>query len=90
MAVLAQSSKRLALGWLIAALAITQTLAQDCRGVLVAVGASGQRCLVPGAGERFKDCAECPEMIVCRPEASRWARPRMSSSGPQSARTRFA
>lgn len=64
MAVLAQSSKRLALGWLIAALAITQTLAQDCRGVLVAVGASGQRCLVPGAGERFKDCAECPEMIV--------------------------
>ena len=25
---------------------------------------SERRCLVPGAGERFKDCAACPQMVV--------------------------
>ncbi len=37
-----------------------------CVGVEIAVGANERRCLKPGAGKTdwFKDCADCPEMVV--------------------------
>jgi formylglycine-generating enzyme required for sulfatase activity len=36
-----------------------------CDGLLVAVAQSGTRpCIKPGSGESFKDCTECPEMVV--------------------------
>ncbi len=38
--------------------------AQSCAGIEVAIGPGERRCLEPGAGERFKDCADCPEMTV--------------------------
>ncbi|MGH6814462.1 MAG: SUMF1/EgtB/PvdO family nonheme iron enzyme [Hyphomicrobiaceae bacterium] len=40
---------------------------QPCDGVEIAVGSAGEsRCLKPGAGktEWFKECPECPEMVV--------------------------
>ncbi|MGE3702241.1 MAG: SUMF1/EgtB/PvdO family nonheme iron enzyme [Hyphomicrobiaceae bacterium] len=39
---------------------------QPCDGVEVAVGVGERKCMKPGAGktESFKDCAECPEMVV--------------------------
>ena len=38
----------------------------QCDGVDVAIGASERRCLKPGAGEiePFKDCPECPTMVM--------------------------
>jgi formylglycine-generating enzyme required for sulfatase activity len=33
-------------------------------GVLVAVAVGKRPCIKPGAGESFKDCPECPEMVV--------------------------
>ena len=44
----------------IALLAIGPSVAQTCDGVLLAVGADERRCIRPGVGERFKDCADCP------------------------------
>ena len=38
--------------------------AQPCDGVEVKVGANEQRCVKPGGGESFKDCPDCPEMVV--------------------------
>jgi formylglycine-generating enzyme required for sulfatase activity len=38
--------------------------AQRCDGVQVAIGIGEQRCLKPGAGESFKDCPGCPDMVV--------------------------
>src|ERR1700704_5297686 len=38
--------------------------AQSCDVVQVEGGASGQRCLKPGSGQPFKDCRDCPEMVV--------------------------
>jgi formylglycine-generating enzyme required for sulfatase activity len=35
-----------------------------CDGVEIAVGASEHRCLKPGSGEVFKDCENCPELVV--------------------------
>jgi formylglycine-generating enzyme required for sulfatase activity len=36
-----------------------------CDGVLVPVGLSGQKqCIKPGSGQSFKDCPDCPEMVV--------------------------
>jgi formylglycine-generating enzyme required for sulfatase activity len=36
-----------------------------CDGLLVSVAQSGARpCIVPGSGESFKDCANCPEMAI--------------------------
>ena len=36
-----------------------------CDGLLVAVSQSSTRpCIKPGSGESFKDCPECPEMVV--------------------------
>ena len=34
-----------------------------CDGIQIDV-AGTQRCLMPGAGEPFKDCSDCPEMVV--------------------------
>jgi formylglycine-generating enzyme required for sulfatase activity len=47
-----------------ALLPIGPSLAQVCDGVLISVGAGETRCMQPGAGERFRDCADCPEMVV--------------------------
>jgi formylglycine-generating enzyme required for sulfatase activity len=49
----------------IAALSITgSTTAQpSCAGVGVEVGGE-HRCIKPGAGQSFKDCPHCPEMVV--------------------------
>ena len=36
-----------------------------CDGLLVSVAQSNVRpCIKPGSGESFKDCADCPEMVV--------------------------
>jgi formylglycine-generating enzyme required for sulfatase activity len=45
-------------------LATGPAAAQRCEGIEVATGLGERRCLKPGAGERFKDCADCPEMVV--------------------------
>jgi formylglycine-generating enzyme required for sulfatase activity len=38
---------------------------QPCDGLLVPVAPSSSGlCIKPGSGERFKDCPECPEMVV--------------------------
>jgi formylglycine-generating enzyme required for sulfatase activity len=44
--------------------AIGLSAAQQCDGIWVFVAANERRCLGPGAAERFKDCADCPEMVV--------------------------
>lgn len=36
----------------------------DCQGVRVAIGPDAPRCLEPGGGERFRDCPDCPELVV--------------------------
>jgi formylglycine-generating enzyme required for sulfatase activity len=38
--------------------------AQPCDGVRVELGTGEARCLKPGRGERFRDCPECPEVVV--------------------------
>ncbi|KRQ97896.1 hypothetical protein CQ12_25030 [Bradyrhizobium jicamae] len=38
--------------------------AQPCDGVQVQIGEREQRCIKPGAGETFRDCPDCPEMVV--------------------------
>jgi caspase domain-containing protein len=35
-----------------------------CDGIEIAVGATERRCMKPGAGQIFKDCENCPEMVV--------------------------
>ncbi len=35
-----------------------------CNGVLVDVAAGKELCIEPGSGAFFKDCADCPEMVV--------------------------
>jgi formylglycine-generating enzyme required for sulfatase activity len=45
-------------------LLIGPSAAQQCDGVEVPLGTRASRCLKPGADERFKDCADCPEMVV--------------------------
>lgn len=51
----------LAIIWSIGA---SPAAAQRCDGVQVGNGASEQRCLQPGAGEGFKDCPDCPDMVI--------------------------
>jgi formylglycine-generating enzyme required for sulfatase activity len=53
-----------ALAWLAGMLAIGPASAQTCRGVEVALRTGETRCLAPGGGERFRDCPDCPEMVV--------------------------
>jgi len=38
--------------------------AQTCDGIEVDVGRTDRRCLQPGSGQAFRDCPECPEMVV--------------------------
>jgi formylglycine-generating enzyme required for sulfatase activity len=45
-------------------LATGPAASQSCEGVQVGVGPDAVRCVRPGAGERFKDCPDCPEMVV--------------------------
>jgi formylglycine-generating enzyme required for sulfatase activity len=58
------SSTRLAMVLLIGLLSPSPSTAQQCDGVELAVATNERRCLRPGGGERFKDCADCPEMVV--------------------------
>ena len=38
---------------------------EACDGILVSVAMSSTRpCMKPGSGERFRDCPECPEMVI--------------------------
>jgi formylglycine-generating enzyme required for sulfatase activity len=50
--------------WLIAVFSVASVAAQPCDGVEIVTGLGERRCLKPGGGERFKDCADCPEMVV--------------------------
>ena len=55
--------------WLAAAcllelLFLRSAQAQRCDGMDVNVSTREQRCLRPGYGEPFKDCLECPELVV--------------------------
>src|SRR5262249_41619129 len=38
--------------------------AQSCQGIRLEVSAGEQRCVQPGAGEAFRDCPDCPEMVA--------------------------
>ena len=58
------SAVRLSIVWLILLFAIGPAASQQCEGVEVAVAADARRCFRPGSGERFKDCVDCPEMVV--------------------------
>jgi len=57
-------SMRLAAACLGGLLLLDPAYAQRCDGIDVKVGAHERRCLQPGQGESFKDCPECPEMVV--------------------------
>ena len=35
-----------------------------CDGVDVALGSGGTACVKPGSGQTFRDCPDCPEMVV--------------------------
>ncbi len=38
---------------------------EACDGLLVSVAMSGEKpCIKPGSGESFKDCPDCPEMVI--------------------------
>lgn len=60
-------------GWRGSALAIALAIigsfagcpasAQSCQGIQVDIGGK-QRCVQPGAGEPFRDCPSCPEMVA--------------------------
>jgi len=39
-------------------------LAQSCQGILAEIGAGEPRCVRPGAGQPFRDCPGCPEMVA--------------------------
>ncbi|HEV7877627.1 formylglycine-generating enzyme family protein [Bradyrhizobium sp.] len=55
---------RLTVAWVIGVLSIGAAAAQRCDGVEVEIGASERRCLKPGAGQSYRDCPDCPEMVV--------------------------
>ena len=43
----------------------TRLHAPACDGLLVAVAQPGEwPCIKPGSGESFKDCPDCPEMVI--------------------------
>jgi formylglycine-generating enzyme required for sulfatase activity len=46
--------------------AARQRLGPRCEGIEITVGQNERRCFKPGAGktESFKDCPDCPEMVV--------------------------
>jgi formylglycine-generating enzyme required for sulfatase activity len=53
----------LTVAW-VAMVSISAAAAQRCDGIEVEIGSSEQRCLKPGIGQSFKDCPDCPEMVV--------------------------
>ena len=55
---------QLAVAWLTGVQFVSPVAAQRCDEVEVEVRASEQRCFKPGAGQQFKDCASCPEMVI--------------------------
>jgi formylglycine-generating enzyme required for sulfatase activity len=57
-------SPRICLVPLILLLASSPAASQTCAGVEVDVGTDTGRCVLPGKGERFRDCPDCPEMVV--------------------------
>lgn len=38
--------------------------AQACDGVQVSLSAGGNACVKPGSGQTFRDCPDCPELVV--------------------------
>ena len=54
----------LTVAWLTGVLSIGTAAAQRCDGIEVEISASEQRCFKPGTGQSFKDCPDCPEMVV--------------------------
>lgn len=42
----------------------TGELKASCNGVEVDLATGGTKCIEPGSGQSFKDCAECPELVV--------------------------
>ena len=66
-----------------------QPQAGECKnGVVVSVVAGGKRCFEPGSGSSFKDCPECPEMVVVPAASFIMGSPqrepeRFGSEGPQ-------
>lgn len=56
--------KSLSLAWVALVFSITATSAQHCDGIEVDIDAQNQRCLKAGGGQHFKDCTDCPEMVV--------------------------
>jgi formylglycine-generating enzyme required for sulfatase activity len=58
------AAARCAVAFVVATLAIAPAAAQPCDGVRVGLGTGGTRCIAPGSGERFRDCPDCPEMVV--------------------------
>jgi formylglycine-generating enzyme required for sulfatase activity len=63
--------------------------AEACEdGLLVSVAMGPNPCIKPGSGESFKDCPECPEMVVVPPGSFTMGSPpgepeRSSGEGPQ-------
>jgi formylglycine-generating enzyme required for sulfatase activity len=53
-----------AIASVIALASIGSSAAQTCDGIWVALAGNERRCLRPGAGERFKDCPDCPELVI--------------------------
>ena len=54
----------LIIAWSVSVLSIGTAAAQRCDGVQIEIGANEQHCLKPGTGQWFKDCPDCPEMVV--------------------------
>jgi formylglycine-generating enzyme required for sulfatase activity len=50
--------------WFGAALSIGAAAAQSCDGAEVEIGAGERQCFKPGAGRSFRDCPDCPEMVI--------------------------
>ena len=40
------------------------TTAPTCDGISVGLGSGGTACIKPGSGASFRDCSNCPEMVV--------------------------
>jgi formylglycine-generating enzyme required for sulfatase activity len=62
--------------------------APACDGLTVAVAMGPAPCIKPGSGESFKDCAECPEMVLVPAGSFMMGSPdsyslRSSDEGPQ-------
>lgn len=55
---------RLGIAWLALLLSIGPGSAQPCEHVEVPLGTGERRCLQPSAGEQFRDCADCPAMVL--------------------------